>query len=84
MNLKILLINDKLHAGGAELALQNLSACLTARGHSLTLWGAAGRQRTSFPEISALRKIPPPSLLGRALPAFFPPMVFLPQLPPAL
>ena len=42
MNLKILLINDKLHAGGAELALQNFSACLAARGHSLTLWAQQG------------------------------------------
>lgn len=46
MALKILLINDRLHAGGVELVLQKLSAVLAQRGDKLTIWAYEGDRET--------------------------------------
>lgn len=46
MGKDILLINDRLHAGGVELVLQELAAALAARGDRLTVWAAEGDRDT--------------------------------------
>lgn len=46
MAMKILLINDRLHAGGVELVLQKLSAVLAQRGDKLTIWAYEGDRET--------------------------------------
>lgn len=46
MGKKILLINDRLHAGGAELVLQNLAFALAERGDELTVWAPEGDRET--------------------------------------
>ena len=46
MAMKILLINDRLHAGGVELVLQKLSAVLAQRGDKLTIWAYEGDKET--------------------------------------
>lgn len=46
MALKILLINDRLHAGGVELVLQKLAAVLAQRGDRLTIWACEGDRKT--------------------------------------
>lgn len=46
MSKEILLINDRLHAGGAELVLQTLAAALVGRGDRLTVWAPEGDRAT--------------------------------------
>ena len=61
MGKKILLINDRLHAGGAELVLQNLALSLNRRGDKLTIWAAEGDMdtlRRKYPADVGFKRLP--------------------------
>lgn len=61
MGKKILLINDRLHAGGAELVLQNLALALADRGDELTIWASEGDRdtlRRKFPAGARFKRLP--------------------------
>ncbi|MEA5152874.1 MAG: glycosyltransferase [Oscillospiraceae bacterium] len=61
MQRDILLINDRLDAGGVETILQNLSAYLAARGDRLTIWAHYGDRETlarKYPAGVSYRRLP--------------------------
>lgn len=61
MGKDILLINDRLHAGGVELVLQELSAALAARGDRITVWAAEGDRdtlREKYPAGTRFSRLP--------------------------
>ena len=41
--MKILMLTDKMEAGGAETHIETLALALTARGHDVTVLSAGGR-----------------------------------------
>lgn len=61
MGKKILLISDRLHAGGAELVLQNLAFALAGRGDELSIWSPEGDRdtlRRKYPAGAHFRRLP--------------------------
>lgn len=61
MGKEILLINDRLHAGGVELVLQELAAALAARGDKITVWAAEGDRdtlRQKYPAGTRFARLP--------------------------
>lgn len=61
MSRKILIINDRLHAGGVEKVLQSLCACLADRGDAITIWAYEGDMKTlgeKYPPGLKYRKLP--------------------------